>query len=65
MSEEGAFWTTLAEKFFGILLSIIGTLALYYTLTTSDALGTFTGFFGFLGIVLLVLGLFLILVKAE
>jgi len=65
VSEGGAFWATLAEKFFGILLSIIGALAVYYTLTTSDVLGTFTGFFGFLGIVLLVLGLFLIFVKAE
>ncbi len=65
MSEEGAFWATLAEKFFGLLLAILGAIAMYYTFASADVLGAFTGFFGFLAIVLLLLGLFLILAKPE
>jgi hypothetical protein len=64
MSEEGdTFWVSLAEKFFGLLLIIIGALALYFTLSTTIALGVFTGLFGFLSIVLLATGLFLLIVK--
>jgi len=65
MSEEGGFGLTVAEKFFGLLLLIIGALAAYYTFTSSQALGAFTGFFGFLSLLLLVLGLFLIIAKGE
>jgi membrane-bound ClpP family serine protease len=62
MSEEGeTFWVSLAEKFFGLLLTIIGALFLYFTATSS--LGAFTGFFGFLGVVILIVGLFLLLVR--
>ena len=66
MSEEGdTFWVSLAEKFFGIILIIIGALMLYYTATSTgtDALGTFSVFFGILSVVLLVIGVFLLLVK--
>lgn len=65
MSEEGAFGLTFAEKFFGLILIIVGALAAYYTFTSSNALEVFTGFFGFLSVLLLALGLFLIIVKAE
>ena len=65
MSEEGSFGLTVAEKFFGLMLLIIGVLAAYYTFISSQALGAYTGFFGFLGIVLLVLGLILIIAKIE
>lgn len=65
MSEEGVFGLSIAEKFFGLILLIIGGLATYYTFTSSKALGTFTGFFGFLSIVLVVLGLFLMIAKGE
>jgi hypothetical protein len=65
MSEEGGFGLTVAEKFFGLLLLIIGVLATYYTFTSSQTLGAFTGFFGFLSLLLLALGLFLIIAKAE
>jgi len=65
MSEEGSFGLTLAEKFFGLLLIIVGSLAAYFTFTSSSVLEMFTGFFGFLSILLLVLGVFLITAKTE
>jgi hypothetical protein len=63
MSEEETYWVSLAEKFFGLLLTIIGALFLYFTVTSTTNLGVFTSFFGFLGIVLLAVGLFLLLVR--
>lgn len=65
MSEEGSVGLTAAEKFFGLILIIVGALATYFTLTSTRALGVYTGFFGFLSIILLALGLFLIIAKAE
>jgi membrane-bound ClpP family serine protease len=62
MSEGDTFWLSLAEKFFGLLLTIIGALFLYFT-ATSPALGAFAGLFGFLGVVVLLIGLFLLLVR--
>jgi len=63
MSEEDTFWLSLAEKFFGLILTIVGALFLYFTVTTTTILGVFTGFFGFLSIVVLLVGLFLLLVR--
>lgn len=63
MSEGDTFWLSLAEKFFGLLLVIIGALFLYFTFTSTDALGIFTGFFGFLSIIVLIIGLFLLFVR--
>jgi preprotein translocase subunit SecY len=65
MSEEGSTGITVAEKFFGLLLVIIGALAVYYTFEASQALVAFTGFFAFLSIILLVLGILLIIAKPE
>jgi uncharacterized membrane protein HdeD (DUF308 family) len=65
MSEEGGFGITAAEKFFGLILLIVGALALYFTLTSTQALSIYTGFFGFLSLVILAVGLFLIITKAE
>ncbi len=63
MSEEGdTFWVSLAEKFSGLLVLIIGVLFLYFT-ATSSALATFTGLFVFLSVVMLALGVFLLVVK--
>jgi hypothetical protein len=62
MSEGDTFWVSLSEKFLGILLAVIGGLFLYFSLTTA-ALGGFTAFFGFLGVVVLVIGFFLIIVR--
>jgi hypothetical protein len=63
MSGGDTFWLSLAEKFFGLLLTIIGALFLYFTLTSTTALGAFTGLFSFLSVVVLLIGLFLLLVR--
>jgi hypothetical protein len=63
--EEGGFGITLAEKFFGLLIMIIGAIATYYTFTSFNDLGAYTGFFGFLSIVLLALGIFMLIAKIE
>ncbi len=63
MSEGDTFWLSLAEKFFGLLLAIVGALFLYFTVTSTAALGVFTGLFGFLSIVVLIVGVFLLVVK--
>ncbi|HKZ87933.1 MAG TPA: hypothetical protein VJ066_02095 [Candidatus Bathyarchaeia archaeon] len=62
MSETGSFWISLAEKFFGLILLIIGAMLIYFTLSSS-ALGVFTGLFGFLSMIVVVAGVFLIVVK--
>jgi hypothetical protein len=63
MSTEETFWISLAEKFFGLILTIIGALFLYFTISSTSVLGMFSAFFGFLAIVVLVAGLFLLLVR--
>lgn len=64
MSEEtDTFWVSLAEKFFGLLLIIIGALMLYYTATSTDTLGAFSLLFGVLSLILLIIGVFLLLVR--
>jgi hypothetical protein len=63
MSEGDTFWLSLAEKFFGLILTIVGALFLYFTVTSTTALGVFTGLFGFLSIVVLIIGVFLLLVR--
>lgn len=64
MSEErDTFWASLSEKFFGLLLIIIGAIMLYYTATSTDVLGSFSVFFGILSVFMLVLGIFLLLVR--
>lgn len=65
MSQEAGFGITIAEKFFGLILVIIGALAMFYTLTSVSTLGMFTGFFGFLSLILLALGILLMLAKTE
>ncbi len=64
MSDEGdTYWVSLAEKLFGVLLIIIGAMLLYFTATSANNLGMFTAFFGFLSIVVLIVGFLLLLVK--
>jgi hypothetical protein len=63
MSEGDTFWVSLSEKFFGLLLTVISAVFLYFTLTSIDVLGGFTGLFGFLGVVILLIGLFLLIVR--
>ena len=67
MSEEegGGYGINAIEKLFGLILLMMGIIAMYYTLTSADVLGSFTGFFGFMSLVLLMIGVFLLLVKVE
>ena len=65
MSEEGGFGLKIAERFFGLLLLIVGAFSMFYTVTSIQALGDFTGFFGFLSFILLVIGFVLITAKTE
>ncbi len=62
MSEEGdTFWVSLAERTLGLILIIIGAVLLYFTATT--AIGGFGTFFGFISVIMLILGIFLVIVK--
>jgi hypothetical protein len=64
MSEEGdTFWVSLAEKFFGIIIIIIGGILLYLTATSTGTLGAFSLFFGVVSVLLLAIGLFLLIVR--
>ena len=65
MSEEGSFGLTAAEKFFGLILILVGSIATYYTFTSAQSLAGYTGFFGFLSILLIFVGILLILAKTE
>jgi hypothetical protein len=63
MSEGDTYWISVGEKFFGLLLLIIGALLLYYTATSTIQLGAFTAFFGFLSIIVLIVGVLLLIVR--
>ena len=63
VSEVGSFWITIAEKIIGIILIIISITMLYFTATSVSTLSLFTGFFAFLGIVVLASGVLLLVVK--
>jgi preprotein translocase subunit SecY len=68
MSEEGdTFWVNLAEKSLGLVLIVIGAIMLYFTATSTSAsqLGAFSVFFGILAVIMLVIGFFLLLVRAP
>jgi hypothetical protein len=64
MSEEGdTFWVSLAEKFFGLIVIIVGGVMLYLTATSTGVLGVFSLFFGVVSVVLLAIGLFMMIVR--
>jgi len=63
MSEEVSFWTKIAEKLLGVILVLISVLMLYFTATSTDVLKAFSGFFGFLGVLVLIAGIFLLIAK--
>jgi succinate-acetate transporter protein len=65
MSGEGSFGLSTTEKFFGLIIMVVGVITLYYTLTSMDTLLSFTGLFGFLSVVLVILGLVLMTAKPE
>jgi heme/copper-type cytochrome/quinol oxidase subunit 4 len=64
VSEEGSsFWISITEKLVGIILIIVSILMFYFTATSADTLNVFTGLFAFLGVVVLLGGAFLMVVK--
>ncbi len=63
MSEEDTFWIKLGERFFGLLLIIIGAILLYFTATSTAELAAFAWFFGFLSIVIIAVGIVLLIAK--
>lgn len=64
MSEEGgSYWVSFAEKLVGILLIIVSGLMLYFTATSTDSLGVYSWIFAVLGVIVLIIGIFLLLVK--
>ena len=66
MSEEGdTFWVSLAEKFFGLIVIVVGGILLYLTATStgSTELGAFSSFFGVLSVILLAIGVFMLVVR--
>ena len=68
VSEEGdTFFVSLAEKLLGLLLIIIGAIMIYLTATTSGSsgLGAFNLFFGVVSFAILIIGVFLLLVRAS
>ncbi len=63
MSEQDTFWIKLGQRFFGLLLLIIGAVVLYFTLTSLAELAAFSALFGLLSIIVLVLGVVLLISK--
>ena len=55
----------IMEKLMGLLLLIVGALAIYYSSSAISALGGSCIIFIALGVVLLLVGMALILAKAE
>ncbi|MDR0471491.1 MAG: hypothetical protein LBH79_07215 [Nitrososphaerota archaeon] len=64
MSGEGdPFWASLYERIIGIVLIIIGAVLIYITATSP--IGGFGLLFGFLSVVLLIVGIFLLIIKPS
>ena len=67
MSEEKPIGLTIAEKFLGLLVILIGALTVNFTYNypPEDIVTPFAGIFIAAGIALIAIGVFLILAKTE
>jgi hypothetical protein len=65
LSQEGGFGLSVLQRFLGLLILALGLLSLYYTLTSLPELGSYAGLFGFLNIIMIVLGMVLLTAKTE
>ena len=66
MSDEGdTFWVNLAEKFLGLIVLIVGIIMVYLTATSLNQLSVFSSLFGAVSVAVLLIGLFLLLVRAP
>jgi uncharacterized membrane protein YhaH (DUF805 family) len=62
MSEgRDTFWVRFIERIFGIVLIIIGALQLYFSV--SSDLGGFTVLFSVIGLIMVIIGVILLVVK--
>ena len=64
MRRETTSWLTILEKFFGLLIIILGIIVFYYTQLTRIG-GIVFGFFIFFGLVLIASGVFMILAQGK
>ena len=65
MSDEGdSFWASLIKRLLGLILIVIGAVMLYFTATTSEISG-FGALFGFISIVVLIVGVILLVLKPS
>jgi len=67
-SEEVPVGLKIGERFFGLLIIIIGFIVFYFTYTSLSTLGSivpYPGIFLFASVVLLVIGFLLIFSKSE
>ena len=67
MSEEKPIGLTVAEKFFGLLVLLIGAITVYVTYNNPPGgiIAPFSSIFIASGIVLIAIGIFLVLAKTE
>jgi len=65
LSQEGSLALSVLQRFLGLLVLILGAVSLYYTLTSLPDLKSYAGLFGFLGVVMIVLGMVLLTAKTE
>ncbi|MCW4055863.1 MAG: hypothetical protein NWE82_03660 [Candidatus Bathyarchaeota archaeon] len=61
--EEDSTWFTIAEKFFGLLVILIGAIIVYAAVTSSDVM--FSAIFATSGLSLIIVGAFMFLAKAK
>jgi hypothetical protein len=61
MSEQDTFWIRLGQRFFGLILLVIGAILLYFTVTSLAELAAFSALFGLLSVVVLAIGVVLLI----
>ena len=61
--EEESAWFTIAEKFFGLLVILIGAIIVYAVVTSTDVM--FPAVFATGGLSLIVIGAFMFLARAN
>jgi len=67
MSEEKPIGLTIAEKFFGLIVLLIGAVTVYITYTNppGSIVAPFSSIFIAAGLALIAIGIFLVLAKTE
>lgn len=65
MSKEAPIGLTIMEKLLGLLIILVGFITFYVTYTNMASIGSDPTLFLALGIALIVLGVFVLIAKAE